>query len=185
MIHLVLGRQGSGKTLFLVRQAWLYHKQGKKIYSNVKLNFPFEQLDYKDIIECKYHDAVILLDEIAQLLPSRRSMKSSSVKIVDGFLSMARKLNVDIWGTTQTPRKVDVRFREEADYIYFCDKFAYRKGIWTKVIHNQNLDDDIPIMISLDIQESITMQQLKYSFIGNPFFNAYDTKQIIKVKGLE
>lgn len=185
MIHLVLGRQGSGKTLFLVRQAYLCYLQGKKIYSNIKLNFPFNQLDYQEIVDCKYHDAVILLDEIAQLLPARRSMRKSSVKICDGFLSMARKLNVEIWGTTQTPRKVDVRFREEADYVYFCDKYAFNHNQWMKIIHNQNLPLSVPIMISLDVIETITDRQLKYSFMGNKYFAMYDTRQIIKVRGLD
>jgi hypothetical protein len=185
MIHLVLGRQGSGKTLFLVRQAYLAYKKGKKIYSNIKLNFPFNELDYQDIIDCKYHDAIILLDEVAQLLPARRSMKKSSVSIVDGFLSMARKLNVEIWGTTQTPRKVDVRFREEADYIYFCDKFAFKNYQWMKVLHNQNLAVNIPLMVSLQVIETISGEQIKYSFLANPYFSMYDTKQIIKVRGLD
>lgn len=185
MINLVLGRQGSGKTLFLVRQAELYYKKGFKVLSNVKLNFPFEQLDYKKIVNCEYHDAVVILDEIHQLLPARRALKKSSVEIVDGFLSMARKQHVNIFGSTQTPRKVDVRFREESDFIYLCDKYAYKNGCWLKVLHNEDLPPEIPIMVSLDVTETYTGQTLKYSFLGNNYFKLYDTNQIIRVRGLD
>ena len=184
MIHLILGQQGSGKTLFLVMKAWEHFNQNKKIYSNVKLNFPFEQLDYKDVIECNLADGVVILDEIHLLLPARASMRKINREICDGFLSMVRKKNLEVFGTTQTMRKVDVRFREEADYIYSATRYAFNKGEWFEVMHNQNLSKDVPIMIKLVIQETFSNNVVEISFIGNKYFDLYDTSQIIKVKGI-
>ena len=91
MIHLTLGNQGSGKTLYAVAQAYKAYKEGKTIYSNVKLNFPYKTLNYNDIINCNYSNAVLIIDEIHQLLPARNSLSKSSRKICDSFLSMVRK----------------------------------------------------------------------------------------------
>lgn len=185
MIHLVLGKQGSGKTLYLVRQALLEFQKGKRVVSNVHLSFPFEILDYQKVVDCKYQDAVVILDEIHQLLPARRSMRKINVEICDGFISMARKQDIEIWGSTQLPRKVDVRFREEADYVYHCEKFAWRGGQWIRVLHNEDLPAEVPLMISVDVLETFTNNQLKTCFFANDLFSKYDTREVIKVRGLK
>ena len=138
MIHLVIGKQGSGKTLFLVKKAYEYYKAGFTIYSNVHLNFPYKKLNYKDIINCKLDNGVVILDEVHLLLPARNSMSTRNREICDSFLSMVRKKKLIIYGTTQTERKVDIRFREEKDFFYMCRKFAFVKKKWEEVLHNQD-----------------------------------------------
>ncbi len=64
MIHLILGRQGSGKTLFLVKRAWDIFNGGGDIYSKVHLNFPYSKLKYEAIIDCKLNHGMVLLAEI-------------------------------------------------------------------------------------------------------------------------
>lgn len=184
MIHLVTGMQGSGKTLYLVKKAHEEYKKGKTIYSNVAFNFPYNQLDYNDIVECNLKNAVVILDEIHQLLPSRRSLSEININICDGFLSMVRKQGLEIYGSTQTQRKVDVRFREEADYIYLCEKWAFLKNNWAKVTESEDLNKDVPIIISVMICQSFSGSIIQTSFKGNEYFKLYDTKQIIKVKGI-
>jgi len=185
MITLVIGRQGSGKTLLLVKKAYEYYKKGKTIYSNIKLNFPFKPIDYNDIIECKLENAVVILDEIHLLLSSRNSMSKINRLIVDGFLSMVRKMGLTIIASTQTERKVDVRFREEKDFLYACNKYAYINNTWQEVLHNQNLDKSVPLMIHLDIREEFSMNWIAMSFIGNQYFDLYDTTEIVKIKGVD
>lgn len=182
MIHLVLGRQGSGKTLFMVAVAYREYLKGRKIYSNVALNFPFTPLKYADIVKARLKDAVVILDEIHILLPSRNSLSKRSRIICDGFLSMVRKQGLDVYGSTQTIRKVDVRFREEADYIYDCDKFAYQGRTWVEITHNQNLPPSTPILIKVAATETFSGQHIDFTFLGNGYFKMFDTNQIIVVK---
>jgi len=184
MIHLITGQQGSGKTLLLVKIAHDYYKKGKKIYSNVKLNFPYEPLDYQKIIDCEYSDGMIILDEIHQLLPSRRSLSNRNVKIVDGFLSMVRKKNLEVYGTTQLEYKVDVRFRDEWDFLYHCKKFIFINGDLSPILHNQNLDVKIPIIVEFCVIDRYTNQRKFFRLDANPIFSMYDTTEIIKIKGL-
>lgn len=181
MIHLVIGRQGSGKTLYLVKKAYEYYKQGYTIYSNVHLNFPYKKLKYNDIIDCKLENGVVIIDEIHLLLSARNSMSKINREICDSFLSMVRKKGLIVYGTTQTERKVDIRFREEKDFFYICRKYAFINDKWVEVMHNQNLSKTIPIMVQLDCTEMFSNQSLEFSFIANEYFNLYDTRQIIKV----
>lgn len=185
MIHLVTGMQGSGKTLFLVSKAYEGYRKGKKIYSNVDLNFPYQEMDYNDIVNCTYENAVVIIDEVHQLLPSRRSMSSINVNIVDGFLSMVRKRGLEVWGSTQTQRKVDIRFREESDYIYLCEKWAHLNGRWSQVTESSDMSPDTQIMISVLVCQVFSGQIMKFSFAGNPLFKLYSTKQVIKVRGID
>lgn len=190
MMHLILGRQGSGKTLFLVYKAYQAYRHGKTVYSNVALNFPYKKLDYQEIVDCKLRNAVVIIDEVHQLLPARRSMSKVNIRICDGFLSMIRKAGLEVYGTTQTLRKVDIRFREEADYIYSCDKYAYMfndngEKKWVHITHNQNLGARIPIKIKMECVETFSDRMIKFQFLGNPLFKLYDTNQIIKIKGLD
>lgn len=184
MIHLILGRQGSGKTLFLVMKGYEFYKKNQTVYSNIDLKFPYEQLDYNDIVESRLRDGVVLLDEVHLLLPARLAMRRINREICDGFLSQARKTKVDIYGTTQLPRKVDIRFREEADFVYICEKYAHLNKAWVKVLHNQDLPAHIPILINLEVEEMFSGNKVELNFIGNRYFNMFDSRQIIKVRGL-
>lgn len=177
--------QGSGKSLLLVKKAYEYYKAGKTIYSNIDLSFPYKQLDYNDIINYKLENAVVILDEIHQLLPSRRSLSKINVKICDGFLSMVRKKRLIIYGSTQTQRKVDVRFREEADYIHLCEKWAYINKRWLQISESEDLDIKIPIMVASTILQTFSGITVHDSFVGNNYYNLYDTTQIIEVKNIK
>lgn len=181
MIHLVVGRQGSGKTVFIVNKAWEAHKRGMTIYSNVHLNFPYVPLNYEDIINCKLHHGMVIIDEVHRLLPARASIQKRNRLICDGFLSMVRKKKLEVYGSTQTLRKVDVRFREEQDFIYICSKWCYLDGQWGEAIHNYNLPLDVPIMVKLKVIEGFSLQEITISFIGNPYFDMYDSEQIINI----
>ena len=184
MITLVIGRQGSGKTLFLVKKAYDYYLEGKTIYSNIKLNFPFKPISLRDIIDCRLTNAVVILDEIHLLLSARNSLSKQNRLICDGFLSMVRKMGLKVIASTQTERKVDVRFREEKDFLYACNKYAYINDIWVEVLQSENLDKKIPIMIHLDIREEFSMNWIAMSFIGNFYFDLFDTTEVVRIIGL-
>ena len=182
MLHLVVGRQGSGKTLFLVKIAYDDYKKGKTIYSNVHLKFPYKKLNYNDIINCKLQNATVIIDEIHILLPSRNSMQVRSRKICDGFISMIRKKNLEVYGTTQFERKVDIRIRDEKDFYYICSKWSFLNNKWGEILHNQNMSKKIPTMIKLNIIEMFSYAELETSFIANPYYNMYDTNQVIQIE---
>jgi len=181
MIHLIIGRQGSGKTLFMVKKAYEYYKQGRTVYSNVHLNFPYKKLRYDDIVNYRLKNGIVIIDEIHQLLNSRKAMTKRSIKICSGFLSMVRKQGLEVFGSTQLLRKVDINFREETAYFYVCSEWQDSNKQWKETTHNYNLSLDIPIMINLKIIESFSEQELNMCFIGNNYFDMYDSTQLIEI----
>ena len=246
MIHLIIGKQGSGKTLILVRHAYDSYLNGKNVYSNVHLSFkskadpndkkyrvkPFDKWlkahpDYKvikknidddddlfyhvneeynnyadvikkafhkefgyyklyldDILNCRLSNGLVILDEIHLYLPARASLSKVNRLICDSFLSMVRKKRLIVMGTTQTERKVDVRFREEKDYFWNVKKYGFVNKEWQEILHNQNLPATIPLMIYTEVQEVFSGSTVRTNFIANELFNIYDTEQVIKIEGM-
>ena len=181
MIILITGQQGSGKTLLAVKEILSYTKKGYKIVSNVNLNnISHELLDYDKVMNCEYEKAVVFIDEIHQILPARRSMSKTSVRIVDGFLSMIRKKEVILIGTTQFERKVDSRLRLEKDYFVTCKRFLYKNGAFIPA--SPDFKDPFAIcVIDVEMECVYNQERKKAHFIANKYYKYYDTKQIIAV----
>ena len=64
MIHLIEGRQGTGKTLYMVKKAQEFSNEGMTVYSNVHLNCKYKKLNYQDIVDCKLENGIVIIDEI-------------------------------------------------------------------------------------------------------------------------
>lgn len=185
MIYLVVGRQGSGKTLWMVYRAYKHYLEGLKVYSNIHLKFPYKKLDYNKIVNCEYKNAVIIIDEAQLLLSSRRSMSKVSISIVDGFISMARKNNLKIYLSTQFPFKVDIRIREEKDFMFMCERHAYIGNSWCKILNPDSLPYDVPVMIKIFIQDSFDHNTVEDCLHANPYYPLYDTSQVVRIENLE
>lgn len=184
-IFLCCGKQGSGKTLFCASLLRDYHSQGKTVYSNIHLNFPYKKINYADIINCRLENAVVYLDEIQLILPARQAMKSSSVQICDSFLSMSSKKDLIVIGTTQFPAKVDIRFRTEADYNILCEKFVFENNKWVKTSKDAKQLKDAPVIIDVSIEQVYDGQINHVRLLANLFYDLYDRYEIVNIEGLD
>jgi len=186
MISTILGRQGSGKTIFLVALAYEEYLKGRTIYSNIHLKFPYEPIDIEQIKNCELENGVVIWDEMHNVLSSRRFMKKLSIIICDGFMSMVRKKDLDVFGTTQLLRKLDVRIRDERDYTFECFKFVFVNNEWINWIRpDREIPKGSPVMIQVDRYDMQTLEKNTIYFNANDFYNLYDTKEIVKIKGVE
>lgn len=147
--------------------------------------FPFEPIDYMKIINCQYEHAVIFLDEIHLLLPSRRSMSKSSVKIVDGFLSMSSKKDLIIICTTQTPNKVDLRIRDEASYNTLCTKYAWDGHRFKQTSEDAHKLGNTPVIIDILTEQTFSGKAQHTHLLANDYYNLYDRYEIVNIVGLE
>lgn len=188
MILITLGQQGSGKTLFLVREGYKGFQRGMKIYSNFKLGFPHTLLDFKDIVESNLQNAIVILDE-AHLwgLNSRDAMSKKNKLITSQFLVQCRKQGVLLYVCSQYLRQLDVRVRENADYILFCKKYLFDKdnNKVCEAVQSRNYRRDVPIIIEVewnDIGQDKTAYQY---FFGNELYTLYDTREVIHIQDIE
>jgi len=170
----------------LVAMAYAEYLKGRNIYSNIHLNFPYKLIDIEQIKNCELENGVVIWDEMHNVLSSRRFMKKLSIIICDGFISMVRKKDLDIFGTTQLLRKLDVRIRDERDYTYECYKYVYVNNEWLNWIRpDREIPKDSPVMIQVDCYDMFNGEKSTIYFKANDYYNLYNTREIVKIKGVE
>lgn len=184
MIHVIIGNQRNGKSLLMCNFAYAYYKKHRTIYSNLHFNFPYNPIDYNDIIECKYNNAAVFIDEVHLFLNNRRAMSKINIEVTNSFLSQVAKQDLELYMSTQRFSKIDIKIRNECHYIYKCKKFVHQKGIFVPSNINENYPKETIIIISIERFDMDTEEMISSAFIANDFFDLYDTKQIIKITGL-
>ena len=177
MIYGFFGDMGSGKTLSMTKYAMLHHLTGYKVYSNYGLNIPHEIIDktfMENIIKVdKNFDGktIFCLDEFDMYIDSRRSMKEGNL-LISYFLKQVRKKNIKLFYSAQMKNTIDKRLRILTRTNILCKGrtvYCYKEG---------HLEPFIIQMIYNDVYVNDKLIK-KSRFIGNPYFNLYDTKELI------
>lgn len=123
-MHKVIGKMGSGKTLFTTYVGFLNYAMGRRVISNYNLTFPsgypgtVETLDPEMLYEItndELVDCVLLLDEIWVFMDSWLS-GSKQNRLLSYLMLQSRKRDVDIFGTAQSNMQFANRFRNNVDY---------------------------------------------------------------------
>lgn len=130
--YLAIGKQGSGKTLFITKHLVDNIKTNRKIYSNYELfNIDFERITFDnqkdknalDILKILeedtnyFNNSIMLLDEIHIYFDSRDFMKKNN-RIIQTFFSQLRKRNILLLATTQYILHLDIRIRRQALAVF-------------------------------------------------------------------
>ena len=189
MIIILLGGIGSGKTLSAVKEI-----ANNKQYAitNFRTNFKnSHRIKVTDIIKysddkktvnvnwefwenvkAKHPSYSIFLDEIHNLIHSRKSMSKTNI-LMSKWVSQIRKIlsdhpNNHLYLISQTMRKIDVDFRELASLIITCQKADY-KG---------------KILIKQDYYNSFMDLEMGYKaasrvFSGNEYFKHYKSTELV------
>ena len=141
-LYIAVGRQGSGKTLFMIKLLIDNLKYKSKIFSNINLynidrdytkislstredtvtDLPL-MLDMLDEDINIFNDSIILLDEIHKDLDSRDFWSESSRKI-QGFFSQLRKRNCLVLATAQYFMLIDNRVRKQCFNVFDMRKIS-------------------------------------------------------------
>ena len=141
-LYIAVGRQGSGKTLFMIKLLIDNLKYKSKIFSNINLynidrdytkislstredtitDVPL-MLDMLDDDINVFNDSIILLDEIHKDLDSRDFWSESSRKI-QGFFSQLRKRNCLVLATAQYFMLIDNRVRKQCFNVFDMRKIS-------------------------------------------------------------
>ena len=141
-LYIAVGRQGSGKTLFMVKLLIDNLKYKSKIFSNINLynidrdytkislstreetvtDVPL-MLDMLDDDINVFNDSIIFLDEIHKDLDSRDFWSESSRK-VQGFFSQLRKRNCLVLATAQYFGLIDNRVRKQCFNVFDMRKIS-------------------------------------------------------------
>ena len=141
-LYIAVGKQGSGKTLFMIKLLIDNLKYKSKIFSNINLynidrdytkislstredtitDLPL-MLDMLDDDINIFNDSIIFLDEIHKDLDSRDFWSESSRKI-QGFFSQLRKRNCLVLATAQYFMLIDNRVRKQCFNVFDMRKIS-------------------------------------------------------------
>lgn len=128
MISFYFGLPGSGKTTFLVADAFKYSKliskgkcKYKYIASNVSLKLPHCYLiDFNDIGKYEFSDCLILIDEASIFCDNRDWKNFGKDKIA--FAMLHRHYNVDMAFYSQSYNGYDSKLRSITSNVYFVTR---------------------------------------------------------------
>jgi GTPase SAR1 family protein len=170
-----IGDMGSGKTLSMVRLAYSLYLKGYTVYSNFHLKFPFEYFTLRDILEYaenshNFTNTVFLIDEAHIFMDSRRASSKSNLAM-SYFTLQTRKQNVWLFFTTQYYHQVEKRLRASTNAFVECSfkSFTDNYGLQQNVSLN---------MWNVIKSNKITVK--KFVFNATPFFNLYDTNEVVR-----
>lgn len=171
-IILYLGARGSGKTLSMVKDAYIEYKRGRRVITNMEDVSFGEHLSNDEIKkltkESDLYDAVLLIDEAQIFFDSRRSMKKENLNF-SYFVLQTRKRNIDIYFTTQFSNTIDRRIRDNIDYVAYPHYISDYYVCEVEYIDNTSLED--PYLIE--------PKKSKVFFNALQVFSLYDTNETI------
>lgn len=169
----IYGWKGAGKTtaltLFLLIEA--IQRTRERIFSNYKLEFPFDWLEGKDMIELErtLDKSCIGIDELHEYADARNAGSLQNKRVSDFFLQ-SRHFQCDLFYTTQFKDQIDKRIRRITDIDIVCE------NLFTDL--DQDGDDDLFQLTIKDRRLPDTaVRQLR--FYAKPVFDLYDSTERI------
>lgn len=180
-LYIAVGRQGSGKTVFMIKLLIDNLKYKSKIFSNINLynidrdytkislstredtitDVPL-MLDMLDDDINVFNDSIIFLDEIHKDLDSRDFWSESSRKI-QGFFSQLRKRNCLVLATAQYFMLIDNRVRKQCFNV-----FDMRK-----------LSNEMFNVVVSEVDGYYYRPIINYDVKLSDYFKYYDTNEIV------
>ena len=162
----ILGRRGSGKSLFGVRLAEQYHLNGITIFSNYNMTIPHYDIDFSELATFPdyLHDCVIFMDEM-HVGSDAYDFWKTRVKNITDFITQIRKRRITLYYMTQVKTQVAKRLRQQTDYIFQCEKMDYPDIFRVDIFDNYEIapDDYIRTII----------------YNGKQYYDMFDTNQLI------
>lgn len=190
MIIGLLGNIGSGKTTTIVKEIidkkqyafTNFNLKNMKKYYRIKVSdviLKGEKLkDYKvnwkfwENVRLKHENYSIYLDEIHNLIHSRRAMSRINI-LMSKWLSQIRKILNDhptshLYVISQTARKIDVDFRDLMQLVIECHKIQIKDKVYIKQYWYEGLDNYYE-----------NRSGLKKVFLANKYFKFFDSKELV------
>lgn len=195
MIFGIGGKLSGGKTCTGVKFSHGQWLTGKKVISNIYIKFPegddrtvfirndqlvaFLKRYYMDSVKLKefFFNSVLLLDEIVNLIGSRRSSTALN-ELFTNFFMMAGKLDCDVVFTFQVKEsQVDKILREVCNVYANCYRIN-DKGV-PLVFEERVYKGKIMIAVLLEFDFDILgMKYSKLVYDPEPYYKMYDTREI-------
>lgn len=195
----IVGKRGSGKTMYAVHKCKQYYDNGGVIYSNTNLYFGKERLVIKeeyspdeieafkkkrlrpltrrhvDTIPEELQGACILIDEIQAWADSYKFYTSEAINL-SNLMTQMRKRKLFVIITTTHLDQAAKRIRQQMDYICYAEK-VYLPEKQKLGINPDNIVSAIDITLANERPEFSFLKRVYFN--GEYIKNMYETNMII------
>ena len=173
MIVLYKGRRGAGKTITMIKDGYVYYKDGYKILRNFECAYG-DFITNEQILalnkSSNIQNCVLMIDEMQIFFDSRRSMQKSSIEF-SNFIQQIRKRNIILLCTTQYSNTIDMRLRQHLDIIAYPNYDKTYNVCEVIYIDLTSIEDNI----LSGIQKPNYIQLVYFT---ESFFKLYNTNQM-------
>jgi hypothetical protein len=138
MLYAIIGKfndisagsvRGNGKTCGVTHLIYQDYKDGYDIYTNYYTTFS-ELITINSLLDLfnkgKINHAVVVIDEVQKYLNNSGVSVATRKQIVSNFLAQSRKIDTDIYITTQRYKQIHVELRDQIDKLILAIKFHYK-----------------------------------------------------------
>lgn len=188
MIIIIIGGIGSGKTLSVVKEVvdndnyvlTNFKLKNIKNYHRLKIGDILKKDDKKfsvnwdfwEKLRSKHERYSIFIDEIHNIIHSRRSMSNVNIQM-SKWVSQIRKILADhpknhLYIISQTERKIDVDFRDLAQIVIVCRKYQIGNRVYIKQTWFNGMQDYYN-----------GRKKLVTKFLGNDYFRYFNTDELV------
>lgn len=171
-ITAILGDRGAGKTCLMTFLAYAYYKEGKTIFTNYELyEIPHKRITLVEMKQLPDYlrNSVVLIDEL-HIWADAYEFMGKSAKALAKFGTQLRKRKVDFFYTTQIFTQVPKRLRDQTNY-HIIMRNTKTIGVFKAIV--------------IDRFNASQKVVNSFEFDGKPFFNKYDTDEVIDVEDEE
>jgi len=163
-INAIIGDRGAGKTCFMTALAEAYHNEGKSIFTNYQLfNIPHKRITLQEMLTLPdyLNNSVVLIDEI-HIWADAYDFLGKPARALASFATQLRKRQVTWYYTTQVFTQVPKRIRQQTNYFIMAQAMKKKAMFEIQIIE----------------KTSYTLIN-KLKFNGAPYFDKYDTNEVI------
>jgi len=167
----ILGERGAGKTLSAVTLMNAYIQEEKrKIFTNIDTDLKHEPLDFDELGSLPEHldNAVLFIDEM-HVGADAYDFFTSRSRHLKTFITQLRKRHITMYWITQRWKFNNINLRRMTNYIFQCNPMMNVQG---------DFNGKVRIQI-FDRSESMNEYIKTIVIDGKPFYDHYDTDQII------
>lgn len=183
-LTMVFGKKGSGKTTFLIKDAYKYLRKGWTVYTSIPVP-GCRMFDVSMLGKCTFPPrTAIFIDEVGMIWDNR-DFKNFKTYVRDWF-KLQRHYKCRVFLFSQT-FDIDKKLRDLTDEMYLCsNKFrvwSYCKRILRKPVLTQPIGDS-----PARLDEELKFDSLLFAFFGarrltfipfwSGFFSSFDTPEL-------
>lgn len=148
--------QRRGKTLGMTIWALDAFQNGRNVFSNIQFGFPHNPLEFQDIRladgPSRYWNGHVAIDELNFFFDARRSISGPNIEF-GSFLLQQKKQGCNITGTTHDISYLDLRIRDNHDYVIRPEVFPKHPAppqVLKMTIENGPLQGNMRKVLALD-----------------------------------